>query len=156
MGTLLSFLAGRILNALPVFLLKRLLPTKEVAHQIELRLRSENAIVVQKSDVPSIRIFLEITNLSSLELRLDRVLIELWFGQPTLDMTIMQRPILRPHSTLTDLLAVHYLSSVQQRQIEQFEAVQPGFGQIHMYMLAYFDSKVGPIEVKKTIERNRI
>jgi hypothetical protein len=136
MGSLLSFLAGRILNSLPAFLLNRFLPAREVARQIELRLRAENAIVVQKSDVPSIRLFLEITNLSSLELRLDRLLIELWFGQPTLDITIMRRPTLRPHSTLTDLSAVHYFSSVQQRQIEQFEAVRPGFGQIHIYMLA--------------------
>ncbi len=58
-----------------------------------------------------------------------------------------------PRGTITD---IHYQQSLTIAQKEQIESCKSNQGRIIISLTACFESKVGRIEVKKTIERNSV
>jgi hypothetical protein len=89
MDEIISYFAGKAADRIPLFILSRLLPPKKVAEQVKVNLRGNNAICLNlNSENPQVDIWLEIINLSNLKLVLDRLLIEVWFSQPTFEGSI--------------------------------------------------------------------
>ena len=154
MNEILSYFVGKVADRVPSFILSRILPPRKVAEQVKVRLRGENPICPNlNSSNPQIELWLEITNLSNLKLVLDRLLIEVWFGQPTFDGSILRRRDVPPRGIVTDVL---YKQSITIAQKEQIESCLSEKGRIHIYLTAYFESKVGRIEVENRIERGSL
>jgi hypothetical protein len=78
------------LSILPEKLGSRLYPTQKIADRIKIDLRN-NPVAINPGEVPTISIWFRITNMSPLNIVLDRLLIDFWIGQPTLYGMILKR-----------------------------------------------------------------
>ncbi len=153
MNEIISYFAGKVADRVPSFILSRLLPPKKVAEQVKVNLRGDNPICHNlNGGNPQIDLWFEITNLNNLKLILDRLLIEVWFSQPTFDGSILKRYNVPPRGIVTD---IHYRQSLTIAQKQQIELCESNHGRIYISLIAYFECKVGRIEVKKTIERTK-
>lgn len=87
---ILHWIVDRIITVIPGKLLRILYSPEKVASQVRIRLRGERPIAPSlNSSVPHMDLYLEITNLSNIDLQLDRMLLDLWFGQPVLNGAIL-------------------------------------------------------------------
>ncbi len=142
------------LSRLPAFLLRLLVRPDKVASKVRLALHGEKPIALSlNSEVPRLDLYFEITNLSPLDLVLDRLLIDMWFGQPTLNRTLLRRYVIPSSQVTKDVYFRHELTTSQRRQIEEFMAREGRRGSIHIYLTAYFESKAGRVVLEERIER---
>ena len=154
LGEVTAFVVGKILDALPAFLLRFVFSPKKVASQIRIRLRDEKPIIPNlNSEVPGVDLYFDITNLSNFNITLDRLLIDLWFGQSTVKGTLLRRFELPARSISKVITFGTDLTQAQCRQITQFLNSQGARGRIHLYVTGYFESKIGVIEVETNFER---
>jgi len=148
---------GGSMGWLPTFLLRMTLRPEKVAAKIHIDLRGENPIDLSlNSEVPNVSVYFEITNLSPLDLTLDRLLVEIWFGQPTLVATLLRRYTLPAGQITKNVFLRHMLSNAQRSQIQDFMNSGGTRGQIHIYLTAYLESRVGRIEIERNIERQKL
>jgi len=139
---------------LPGFLLRVLYKPDTVKSQVHIALR-DNApgSVSLTSPVPSVELYFQVTNLSAIDLVLDRMLLDVWFGQPTFETAILDRYVI-PAGDISDGIHVrHALADSQKAYIAAFEASRGASGSIRIYITAYFDSKLGRFSLRQTVER---
>ncbi|MGB8507325.1 MAG: hypothetical protein WCD76_02880 [Pyrinomonadaceae bacterium] len=154
MNEIISYFAGKVADKIPSFILSRLLPPKKVAEQVKVNLRGNNAICLElNSENPQIDIWFEIINLSNLKLNLNRLLIEVWFSQRVFEGSILKRYDVPPRGIVSD---IRYWQSLTIAQKSRIESSQSQGGQIYISLTAYFESKVGIVEVNNTIERSSV
>ncbi|MEA3344835.1 MAG: hypothetical protein U9Q78_01080 [Chloroflexota bacterium] len=143
------WLLDELMSTIPRILLRIFYPPKKIAGQVRIDLRGEKPISPSLgSSIPRLDLYFEITNLSNLDLTLDRMLLDLWFGQPLLNGAILRRHPIPARSTTQD---IHFRSDLTTKQIQQIEPYlreSPPSGSITLGALAYFESKVGVIEVE--------
>lgn len=146
----------QLITMVPGLLLRLFYPPKKLAPQVKVNLTGEKPINPSlNSSVPYVDIYLEITNVSNLELVLDRMLIDLWVGQPVLIGSILKRTKIPPRSTGQHVFFRDNLSSKQVQQIESFMSEMPPTGSITLSISAYLESKVGIVEIEGRFERGR-
>jgi hypothetical protein len=147
----------RLVDKLPSFILRAALKPERVASQIHIGLCGESPIALSlNTDVPHIDLYFEITNLSPIDLVLDRLLIEFWFGQPTFTSAILRRYLIPSGEITKNIYFRHALSSPQRNQIENFQKPDQNHGSIHIHLTAYFESALGRVEVSHNIERRNL
>jgi hypothetical protein len=147
----------KLLSIIPSILLRLFCSPKKVASQVKVNLRGEKPISPSLNfSVPYVEIYLEITNLSNLDLFLDRMLIDLWVGQPVLVGAILKRTKISSRSTGQQVLFRSNLSSKQVQQIEPMMSQTPPGQSITLYINTYLESKVGIVEIKNIFERREI
>jgi hypothetical protein len=152
-----SFLLEKMLGIFPRWLARRFISSQKTANQIEIDLRRINPIDISfGSDIPSLRLCFRISNLSPFNLVLDRLLIDLWVGQPTLRGAILVRYDVPKRSSRDDIYFTDQLTVPQQEQIRERINGQLLSVPVTIYVEAYFDSKVGLVHVKKTLEHRDI
>jgi len=121
-----------------------MLPPATVESEIDLDLRRQGPAQVRGGEVPTCDLYFEITNRSQIDVTLDRLMVEVWFGQPTFRGALLSRKLIRRRSTFGDLWLWTPLSSYQVDQIKKFAG--SGQGQpvaIFVAIGAYFTSRVG-------------
>jgi hypothetical protein len=154
MKEIASYLIGKLADFLPGFIISRLFPPRKIVPQIELRLQGEKPITLANSS--RLDFYLEIINQSNLELVLDRMLVDCWFGQPTLVGTMSRRHLIPARNTTKNIRYTHDLTSAQKNQIDIFSNDQSTSVPIQLHLTAYFESKSGLVEVNRTLERSKI
>jgi hypothetical protein len=126
-----------------------------ISKQIEICLRENNPISIEIiTGIPRINIYFKITNLSNLFLTLDRVLLDIWFGQPTLEGSILRRKLIKPRSIEKEIAFHSVLTQSQKERIDSWITQKDFRGSISISMQAYFESKIGYIEHEERIERS--
>lgn len=154
MNEIISWVFGKTADRIPSFILSRLYPSEKVAKQIRLNLRGDNPISLYLgAESPQVDMYFEITNLSNLKLTLDRLIIKVWFSQPTFEGFILERYKIPSREIVNN---IHYRQSLNIAQKERIEYCQNHQGRIYIYLTAHFESKVGIIEVTNTIERAKL
>ena len=144
----------KVIAVVPGLLLKRVFPPEKVATHIRVELVGERPIAPSlTSSVPHLDLNLSVTNLSPLQLRLDRMLVDLWFGQPVLNGALLERMVVPPRSTENLMYFRGQLSSAQVRQVEPYTQTNPPSAPISLTVRAYFDTRVGPVEYERRFER---
>lgn len=157
MKEIILWLIEKVISVIPGLLLRLFYSPGKVASDVIITLRGELPINPSlNSSVPHLDLYLEITNLSNLNLIVDRVLLDLWFGQPVLQGAILERYRISSRSSETQLFFRTDLTSKQIDQIKPYLTDSPPSGCISLSITAYFDSKIGIIEVKRTFERSKI
>lgn len=157
MAEVFSFLFGKAIDILPGFLLRLMYSPNKIARQVRIGLRSEKPICPNLTrEVPDIDLYFEVTNLSNLNLVLERLLVDLWFGQPTLKGSLLRRYCISPRSVSQNICFNSDLTQAQCQYIDEFLNSQGGRGRIHLHATAYFESKVGVIEVEERFERGSL
>ena len=140
------------LERTPKFVLSRLLPADKLKGLIDVDLRADNPISVNTAaTVPNISLWFEVVNRSSLNLTLEKILLEVWFGQPTFEGAIL-RPLVIPRSERAK--NIRFWQDLSSAQVQQYEWLK-GTNQmeITIYLTAYFESKAGTLVLEKPIKR---
>ena len=151
-----SYLGGKGIDILPNLIARRLYPPSKVARDIRIELSISKDQVFQDlgSRVPFLRLKFTITNWAPVSVKLDRLLINVWFGQPTLHSAVLERRPIRAKKPGQDITFECEVTSAQKQQIEEFynKGMQGG---LTVYYTAYFESRVGEIElIDQRITRN--
>jgi hypothetical protein len=108
--------------------------------------------------IPSVDLYFQVTNLSPIDLVLDRALVDVWFGQPTFTAALLHRYSVPAGEITKGIHVRHMLADNQKAYIEAFEGATPrgSTGRFHVYITAYFESKLGRFFVQSSIERDRL
>jgi hypothetical protein len=144
-------------SRLPGVLLRVLYKPDDIRQQVVIGLR-DNApgTLYLGNPIPSVDLYFQITNLSPIDLVLDRALVDVWFGQPTFTVALLHRYSVPAGEITTGIHVRQMLSENQKAYIQAFEAAAHGMGQFHVYITAYFESKLGRFFVQTAINRDRL
>jgi len=149
------FLFEKILAMLPEWMARRLFPASRVADRIEIDLKRENPIAIhfKSTEFPYVDIWFRISNLSPVNVILDRLLVDLWINQPTLKGAILRRIEIPRHSSTEVVRFWHDLTMAQEQRIIR-HADQNGVLDvpISVEIEAYFESRIGMVYVEKRLE----
>lgn len=146
-----------VLVILPRWLISYFIPPQKIADQVNIDLRSNNPIDISfGSDVPNIQIYFEISNMSLFNLVLDRLLIDVWIGQPALHGAILERYDVPKRSIKSGVHFIEQLSSPQQEQIKKHVSNNILSVPVKFHVKAYFESKIGLIYAEKRFEHSNI
>lgn len=151
---IITFILGRAINILPNFIARRLWSPNKVSTHVHIEL--DQVAPSLNGTVPYLALYFKITNLTPYNLVLDRLLLEIWFGQPTLYGSLMKRISIPSREIVNKISYKSSLTSVQKQQIEAFVDNSTGRGEFAIYLTAYFESKIGVIEIVSQINRNKI
>lgn len=145
-------------SRLPGFVLRLFYKPERVQARVKIGLQDGDRPISAYwgAQVPSIQINFQITNLSAIDLILDRMLIDVWFGQPTFSAALLDRYLVPAGEVTQGLYLRQMLSESQKQQIEWFEEAGGGAGSIGIHAVAYFESKLGRFSVRHSIERSKV
>jgi hypothetical protein len=142
---------------LPGFLLRVFYNPDAVKSQVHIALRDNvPATVSLTSPVPYVELYFQLTNLSAIDLVLDRMLVDVWFGQPTFETAFLDRYVI-PAGDISDGIRVRQtLADSQKAYIAAFQASGGTTGSVRIYITAYFESKLGRFSIQQTVERGNL
>jgi hypothetical protein len=128
-------------------------PGTGVEQQIDVDLRPQSPVNIEFStEIPQIGLWFNITNRSSLDLVFDRMLIEVWVGQPTIySGFILRRFSLPAGETEKDVYFPAHLATPQQEQIKRRANGKGIVDEVSINLTAYFQSERGWFEVRRHI-----
>jgi len=112
---IISKVISWIIKWLPKYIAKRFIPEKSIVENIEIDLRSINAVVFDLSgSLPGIRMYFRITNKNPIPVAIDRILLDVWLsGQPFVKDNILHRFELAPGMTAENVMFYSQLSDIQ-------------------------------------------
>ena len=140
-------------SSLPAFIRRAVIKPDDVSNRIHIALREEGGLHVSLgSEIPCVDLYFQVTNLSTLDLILDRLLVDVWFGQPTFQAALLDRYVV-PAGEITK--GMHIRQMLADNQRKQVEARRADRSRIIVNVVAYFESDVGRLVVRKTIEREQ-
>jgi hypothetical protein len=158
MREVISLAFGKIIDLLPGFILKLFFRPARIAKYISIELEGESPIsLALNQPIPHVDLWFRLTNHSHVGLELDRLIVDVWFGQPTLIATQLRPTLIPTHKTTVIPFIRAFISAEQKAQIEHWVADPSSFGnRLTFYVTASMHSKVGNILLEKTIERHKI
>ncbi len=154
---IVSFIIEKILDVLPRSVARWFIPPAKIAKQVEIDLRRIHPIDISLgSEIPRLALYFRISNLSPVNLVLDRLLIDLWLRQPALQGAILERYDLPRRSTRDDIFFKDQLTVSQQAQIRRYVDGKLLSVPATIHLKAYFDSKIGSVCVERNLEHGDI
>lgn len=156
-GSIASFMIEKILDILPGSMARLLISPQKIASRVEIELRSANPIDISfGTEIPRLSLSFRISNMSLFDLVLDRLLIDLWVGQPTLRGAILERHKVPKRASTDNVYFTNQLTAPQQEQIKTHRNGQILSVPVTMNVTAYFDSKIGAVDVQTRFERTEV
>lgn len=144
-----SRLTAFALKRLPQFILRKIFKVEQLKKDIEIDLRSGTAIRLNfNSEIPNLSIWLRITNKTATPITIDRILFDVWFGQPLVTGHNLSKFVVNPKQTKKDVCLRSELSMVQQDAIRRRIVNGRLETNVSLNCLHIFcDSKLGPFEI---------
>ena len=139
-----GYVISRFLAYFPGWLIRYYFRSDKIAKLVDIDLRSNRPIIINV-DVPEISLYFYLNNRSPFNLTLDRLLIDLWVGQPILKGAILRRYVIPKGESINDIYFSCSLTSQQQNQIKQHCKNQLLSIPVSLTITAYLESKVGII-----------
>jgi len=97
---LLEFLGGRLVDWLPSWLVRRFVPLASVQRQVKVLPRSRSPLNFSLNEAtPTVRAYFQVENHSGVDLVLDRIITDIWAGQPVAYGVIAYRTAIPKHTT---------------------------------------------------------
>jgi len=144
----------KILASLPAWVVRLFMKPEKLRYSLKIDLRGNApGQVSDSSAVPRLDMWLRITNHSAFPVIMDRLDIEVWFGQPFARAAMIQRKEVAAHSEVEDLHVVIFLSGTQVEHIRKGMQSQVWKPEITLQAIGFFTSKLGWTEVNATILR---
>jgi hypothetical protein len=154
---IVSFIVEKVLDILPRSIARCFISPLKIASKVEIDLRREHPIDINfGSEIPRLSLSFRISNLSPVDLVLDRLLIDLWFRQPTLRGAILERYGVRRNSSRDDVYFTDQLTVSQQEQIRRHVDGKLLSVPVTIHIKAYFDSRIGSVCVEKRLEHGDV
>jgi hypothetical protein len=149
-----GYLLRQLLAKLPGWLIRYFYNPEKIANFIDIDLRSNAPINIHFGmEIPEIVLYFHINNRTPFTLTLDRLLIDLWVGQPTLKGAILKRYVIPKGESINDIYFSCPLTSQQQKQIRDRCNGQVLSSHLTLKITAYFESKINMICKETNIER---
>lgn len=144
---LLSKIWFPIIRFLPAFIVSKFITTQSVREDLELDLRSINSININiNTDIPEFTLWLRVTNKCSIPIRIDRILFDIWIGQPFIDGVLLRPIEILPKKTQCDVRFLTKLSDRQIQVVKRHQESNRGINfTIHIY--AYCECKLGKFDL---------
>lgn len=132
---------------------------KALAGRLFIDLRGNSPIQIQLAgSLPDIRLWFKADNRSSLEVELDRLLVEVWLGQPIAEGAMLNRVMLGPNQWNETIMFHQYLTRDQAelaRQRFSDPNLSPG-ASLRVQAQAMFNTPLGSVTVyNHMIERQK-
>ena len=147
------------LEKLPRFLVRKFVKIEQIQENLEVALASPAPLTLhlKSTFAPQAEIILRITNKNAIPITIDRILFEIWLGQPFLQSAQLRRFTLKPKETNDYLYSRFYLNEVQRAAIgsESDEKAQQRNGFYRIELTAYCDCKAGQFEIRKNFQVDR-
>lgn len=141
-----------IIRLLPPFIISKFVKTDSIQKDIEIDLRSLSPVNFNlNSTIPEFTLWLRLTNKSVIPIVIDRILIDVWIGQPVIDGAILRPVTLLPKQTLNDLRFQVKLSEFQKNESIKYRE-QRYNANITINMVAYCECKLGKFELVSSKE----
>jgi hypothetical protein len=147
-GILLDWIGGRLLDWLPRWIVRRFVKLEAIARQVKLGLLSTGAVTFGLTEAaPVVRVWFQVENHSGLDVVLDRIVLEVWAGQPIAYGVMARRTTIARHTTAREVgpfvaaLTVPAIERVTQEQ-------QQAGSSYNVNATAYFDTKLGAFTVQ--------
>jgi len=142
---------------IPAWLICYFYGPDKIAKLIDIDLRSNCPINFNlNADVPEISLYFYFNNRSPFDLILDRLLIELWIGQPVLNGVVLRRYVIPKGEWRDNIYFSCSLTSQQQNQIKKSCNGQLLSASISFSITVYLESKIGMVSVDKQIQRSDV
>jgi hypothetical protein len=146
-----DFVVEQLICAFPRWVVRRIAPPAQVASEVEIDLCRPNPVDVQYgAAIPYLGLGFRVTNLSRVSLTLDRMLLEVWFGQPTVKGHVLEPKVI-PARRSEFVYFREQLDVPQQEQIRK-QANGKVIELVAVYVDAHFLSVSGPVHVKAMLE----
>ena len=150
---ILRDLALKLLGALVPKLLGWLYKPARIEKDIKIRPLGEGeAVTLNAGDLPSVQIWLLVSNLSPFSLELDRVLVQLQYGGVIGEFTSVRKVSMKPASE-TQYKVESPLTSAQVRSTLRS---RESFSYSTLYITAYINCKVHNIEVHRNPQTSNV
>ncbi len=153
------YLFDKVLAVLPRWLIRWFLPPERIAEQVEIDLRRINPIAIyfRSTEFPCVEAWFRISNQSQVNLVLDRLLVDLWVGQPTIQGAILHRTEIPRRTSKDDIRFWHDLTGAEEERIRRRADGQGILTvPVALYVDAYFESRVGLVHVRTTLEHRGV
>jgi len=149
-GILLEFLGGRLVDWLPGWLVRRFVPLASIQRQVKLLPRSKSPLNFSLNEAtPSVRAYFQIENHSGVDLVLDRIVTDIWAGQPVAYGVMAYRTAIPKHTTTDHIPGfVTALTPAAIDAVQHERQQPPGQQKYTMNGTGFFDCKVGSFEVQ--------
>jgi len=119
--------------------------------RIELR-RSRGVVLSQGAMAQQLWVYLRLTNFASYPLRVRHISIDVWFGQPTLKLTL-DRPFEIPPRSVRDDVGLNDIPDEKKlAKIDQYLASDYGGKALLLYVTVVCESDGGPLDRTEGIE----
>lgn len=124
---------------------------------VEVRLRGGDPIVVDvNSTVPNVSIWFEVISHYAIDAVLEKIVLQLWAGQPVLSSTMDHRHDIPAHSTVPNVWFSGELTPGAVERIRQEMAKRGPRGKYTVHGTAYFSSINGTFEVQLLNQERQI
>lgn len=126
-----------------------------IAHRLHIDLRGSGAVEIQLSgQSPQISLWFKVDNRSAIEVELDRMLVEVWFGQPVVEGAVLDRYLLPPNQW-DETVRFHKLLTRDQADTirERVKASTPPPLSLRLHLRTYFSTPFGSVSVAQNLER---
>jgi hypothetical protein len=146
-------------SALPRFVLKRIYTRAKLDQQVSIDTRSANPIIFSLgSYVPTLNAWFTVTNMTNLTWKVHDFSAEIWLGQPIAIATCYDKPSDIPRMKKTDVFTKSILNELQVNRLKEYKERQAGgyVDNLTIYVNARFESKLGLVEFKPTIENRPV
>jgi len=143
-----------IISKFPTFLLKLIYPKSRLKEEIKISPRTVNPIIFNLgSYVPRVDACFTISNFTNLTMKLLDLSADIWISQPLATVVCFDKPdILRKKEN--QIYTTSFLNEIQVSRIKEMQ--QTGELRATMYLKAYFESRVGLLELTPTIENCQV
>lgn len=123
-----------------------------LAGRLFIDLRSMSPIQINLiGPLPEITLWFKADNRSALEVELDRLLVEVWFGQPITEGAVLHRHALRPNSWDDSIHFHEYLSrdraDLLVQRLDSKKSPGGGTTDLRLQLTAYFNTPFGTVVV---------
>jgi len=149
----------KVVSAFPRLVLKRIYTQAKLDQQVLIDTRSVNPIIFTlNSYMPTLNAWFTVTNLTNLVWKVHDFSAEIWIGQPLAIAMCHDWPSDIPRKKRGDIFAKCVLNELQVNRLKELKERQ-GKGQVDnvtIYVDARFESKLGLIEFKPTLENRQV
>ena len=142
---------------IPSALLRLIYSPKYVSSRITIDFRNNTPFYLGSSNgIPYVDIYLDVSNFNNIDMVLDRMLLDMWFGQPTIYAALMYRKYIPAGQKTENVLFRHILTAEQASHIQKYLDKDNMNKRILVHVTGYFESNIGRITVEQNYERSSI
>ena len=148
---------GQAAKILPGILSKIFFGPAKAKAQFEIDLSGHGPVAIRlNSHIPEVEVRLRITNKGPIPISVDRILFQLWMGQPVVEFAELRRVLLHSQQTIGVASSRVFLSEPQRKAIESnLDQNRRPINMVMLHATVFCDCKVGHFDMSEHFQIQR-